>query len=84
MLHLLFTKVFDHYIFKQMQRMTFSGMLDFDRANDKLSTPYEYNLLFSATYPLLLTPNLLSRKTSNSNSKTNNLTTDIRAVLINR
>lgn len=49
MLHLLFTKVFDHYIFKQMQRMTFSGMLDFDRENDKLSTPYEYNLLFSAT-----------------------------------
>lgn len=67
-----------------MQRMTFSGMVDFDRANKKLSTVHEYNLLFSAIYPFLLNSNLLSRKTSNSNSKTNNLTIDIRTVLINQ
>lgn len=47
MLHLHLTNVFDHYIFKEMQRMTLPGMLDFDRANDKLSTAYENNLLLS-------------------------------------
>lgn len=69
MLHLHLINVFDHYIFKQMQKMTSSGMVDFDRANYKHFLLFMNNFLFSAIYPFLFIPNLLSRKTSNSSSK---------------